>query len=47
MSSETSLRQRRYQEREAMKDRVEDIRQRMRDTEHSQERWRTWRSGSG
>ena len=43
MSSETSLRQRRAQERDAMRDKVEDIRQRMRNTELSQERWRQWR----
>ena len=43
MSSDTSLRQRRAQERDAMRDKVEDIRQRMRDTEHSQQRWRRWR----
>ena len=36
MSSDTSLRQRWAQERDAMRDKVEDIRQRMRDTEHSQ-----------
>ena len=43
MSSETSLRQRRALERDAMRDKVEDIRQRMRDTELSQERWSRWR----
>ena len=43
MSSETSLRQRRAQERDAMRDKVEDIRQRMRNTELRQERWRQWR----
>ena len=43
MSSDTSLRQRRAQERDAMRDKVEDIRQRMRDTEQSQERWQRWR----
>ena len=43
MSSETSLRQRRAQERDAMRDKVEDIRQRMRNTELRQERWSRWR----
>ena len=37
------MRQRRALERDAMRDKVEDIRQRMRDTELSQERWSRWR----